>query len=313
MLLPKNAKIIGQGITGSEGSRAAAWMLEYGTNLIGGVTPGKGGQEVVGKPVFNTVKEAVEALGPIDATVVFAPPLRSKDAVFEAIDSGIKFVVVIAEKIPTKDGALIYAKAKEVGVRVIGPNTTGIINPQKKIKIGLIGGGEPTRMFLPGEIAIVSKSGSVAAEIGVLLKRAGLGVSWAVGIGGDRIIGSTYVDVLQELENDDQTKASVIFGELGGTYEEQLAEAIKKGVIKKPVIAFIAGEFTLSLPGEVQFGHAGAIIEGDRGKPDHKRQVLKEAGVKVAENFDEIASLVKEEIKRSSLRGIRQLADDEAI
>lgn len=298
MLLPDNPKIIGQGITGSEGSRAAAWMIDYGTNLVGGVTPGKGGQEVSGKPVFNTVKEAIASLGSIDATVVFAPPLRSKDAVFEAIDAGIKFIVVIAEKVPTKDGALMYAYAKKHGVRIIGPNTTGIICPSKKMKIGLMGGGEPEKMFPEGEVAIVSKSGSVAAEIGVLLKRANLGVSWAVGIGGDRIIGSTYVDILTELEDDKHTKISIIFGELGGTYEEQLAEAIKEGKIKKPVVAFIAGEFTLYLPSEVQFGHAGAIIEGERGKPDHKRQVLREAGVKVADNFDQIATLVKESLTR---------------
>lgn len=294
MLLPENAKILGQGITGAEGSRAANWMLEYGTNLVAGVTPGKGGQTVLEKiPVFNTVKEAQEAVGPIDATVIFAPPLRSKDAAIEAIDAGIKLLVVIAEKIPTKDGAYMYAYAKKHGAQIIGPNTTGTINPSKKIKLGLMGGGEPLRMFQPGNVAIVSKSGSVAAEIGVLLKLAGLGVSWAVGIGGDRIAGSTYVDILTELENDPETKVSVIFGELGGTYEEQLAEAIKEGKIKKPVVAFIAGEFTMSLPSEVQFGHAGAVIEGERGKPDHKRKVLREAGAKVAENFDEIVTLVR--------------------
>lgn len=295
-MLPEGAKVLGQGITGSEGSRAAQWMLDYGTNLVAGVTPGKGGQEVLGLPVFNTVKEAVEKVGKIDASVIFAPPLRSKDACFEAIDAGIKTIVVIAEKIPTKDGSLMYEYAREHGAQIIGPNTTGIICPSKKIKVGLMGGGEPLRMFKPGNIAIVSKSGSVAAEIGVLLKLAGLGVSWAVGIGGDRIIGSTYVDVLEKLEKDPETKAAVIFGELGGTYEEQLAEALKQGKIKKPIVAFIAGEFTMNLPSEVQFGHAGAIIEGDRGKPDHKRKVLREAGSKVADNFDQIVDLVKESL-----------------
>jgi len=261
------------------------------------VTPGKGGQTVCGTiPVFNTVKEARDAVGPIDATVVFAPPLRSCDAVVEAIDAGIRLLVVIAEKIPTQDGAYMYAYAKKHGAQIIGPNTTGIINPSKKIKIGLIGGGEPLRMFQPGNVAIVSKSGSVAAEIGVLLKRVGLGISWAVGIGGDRIIGSTYVDILTELEHDPGTKVSVIFGELGGTYEEELAEAIKDGRIKKPVVAFIAGEFTLRLPSEVQFGHAGAIIEGERGRPDHKRRVLREAGAQVANTIDDIVKLVQQNL-----------------
>ena len=297
MLLNTKAKIIGQGITGAEGSRAAQWMLDYGTNLVAGVTPGKGGQAVCSTiPVFNTVKEAQDALGPIDATVVFAPPMRSKDAVIEAIDAGIKLLVVIAEKIPTSDSAYMYAYAKKYGAQIIGPNTTGIINPSKKIKIGLMGGGDPLKMFQPGNVAIVSKSGSVAAEIGVMLKRNELGVSWAVGIGGDRIIGSTYVDILTELENDPETKVSVIFGELGGTYEEQLADAIKDGRIKKPVVAFIAGEFTASLPSEVQFGHAGAIIEGERGKPEHKRKMLRESGADVAQTIDEIVELVKKNL-----------------
>jgi succinyl-CoA synthetase alpha subunit len=298
MLLKTEAKILGQGITGSEGSKAAAWMLDYSTNLVAGVTPGKGGQTVAGKiPVFNTVKEAWDAAGPIDATVVYAPPMRSKDAVIEAIDAGIKLVVVIAEKMPTQDGAFIHAYAQKHGAQVVGPNTAGFICPAKKLKIGLVGGGDPTKMFVPGEVAIVSKSGSVAAEIGLQLKRAGFGVSWAIGVGGDRIPGLVFHEVLEELEKDDLTKMTVIFGELGGTYEEQLAEAIKTGKIKKPVVAFIAGEFTMKLPSDVQFGHAGAIIEGNRGKPDHKRQVLREAKVKVADNFDQISTLVKEALK----------------
>jgi succinyl-CoA synthetase alpha subunit len=295
ILLKENAKILGQGITGSEGSRAAAWMKEYGTNIVAGVTPGKGGQTILEDiPIFNTVEEAQRAVGPVDATVIFAPPLRSKGAAVEAIDAGVKLLIVIAEKIPTKDGAYIYAYANKHGAQVIGPNTTGMISPPKKLKLGLMGGGEPLKMFQPGNIAIVSKSGSVAAEIGVLLKLAGLGISHAVGIGGDRIAGSTYVDIMTELEHDDQTKAYVIFGELGGTYEEQLAQGLKEGKIKKPVVAFIGGDFTQSLPNEVQFGHAGAIIEGDRGKPDHKRKVLKESGALVADNFDQIVTLVRE-------------------
>ncbi len=297
MLLNKNAKILGQGITGAEGSKAAAWMLEYGTPLVAGVTPGKGGQKVGGKiPVFNTVKEAVEAVGPIDASVVYAPSMRSKEAVIEAIDAGIKLVVVIAEKMPTQDGAYIYAYAKKHGAQIIGPNTAGLICPYQKLIVGMLGGGEAAKVFTPGSVAVVSKSGSVAAEISIALKNAGLGVSWAIGVGGDRIPGTIFSEALIDLENDAQTKATVIFGELGGTYEEQLAAAVKAGEIKKPVIAFIAGEFTLSLPSEVQFGHAGAIIEGNRGKPDHKRQVLREAGVKVADNFDQIVGLIKESL-----------------
>lgn len=296
LLLPEGAKIIGQGMTGAEGSRALEWALEYGTNFVAGVTPGKGGQEVLGVPIFNSVKEAVGEIGEVDGSVIFVPPRFAKEAAFEAMEAGIKFLVIIAEKVPTKDGALIYAKAKEMGVNVVGPNTVGLINPSRKLKLGLIGGGEPTKMFIPGDIAVISKSGSMTAELSLGLKRAGLGVSWAVGIGGDRIIGTDFVDILLELEKDESTKASVIFGELGGTYEERVAEYVKDGQIKKRVIAFIAGEFTQTLPSDVQFGHAGAIIEGTRGLPEHKRRVLREAGVRVADSLDEIPELVKEVI-----------------
>ncbi len=300
MLLPENAKILGQGITGSEGSRALEWALNYSTEYIAGVTPGKGGQKINGVPIFNSVKEAIDAIGQVDGSVSFVPPQFVKSAVFESIEAGIKFSLIVAEKVPTKDGALIYAKAKEGGlpagrqVNIIGPNSVGLICPSRKLKLGLIGGGEPEKVFVPGEIGVISKSGSMTAEISLGLKNAGLGVSWAVCIGGDRIIGTDFVDFLLELENDPNTKASVIFGELGGTYEEKVAEFVKAGKIKKPIVAFIAGEFTLSLPNEVQFGHAGAIIEGTRGMPDHKRQVLREAGVLVAENLDEIPELVKQ-------------------
>lgn len=288
LLIPEGAKVLGQGITGSEGYRALTWMLEYGTNVVAGVTPGKGGQEVQGVPVFNTVQEALDAVGSVDVSVSFAPPLRAQSAAEEAINAGIGLNIILAEKIPTKDAAFIYALAKQKGVDVIGPNTAGFICPARKLKIGLTGGGVPDKVFVPGNIAVISKSGSMAAEISLLLKNNNLGVSWAVGIGGDRIIGTSFVDYLIALESDESTKASVIFGELGGTYEEQVAEAVKAGKITKPVVAFIVGEFTMTLPFEVQFGHAGAIIEGDRGKPDHKRQVLREAGVKVADQLDEI-------------------------
>lgn len=293
LLLNKNARLIGQGLTGSEGSRSLPLMRAYGTNIVAGVTPGKGGQEIDGLPVFNTVKEAIESVGPVEGSVQFVPPLFTKGAVFEAIDAGIKFILIGAEKVPVKDGAEIYAYAKANGTSVIGPSSVGIINPRKKIKIGEIGGANPSRVFVEGNIAVISKSGGMTSEIGLLLKNNGLGISWTVGIGGDRIISTDFADFLLELEKDNDTKASVIFGELGGTYEERVAKLVKKGEIKKPVVAFIAGEFTKSLPNDVQFGHAGAIIEGHRGLPSEKRKVLKEAGVIVAENFDDIPGLLK--------------------
>ena len=294
LLLPENARFIGQGITGFEGSRALPKMLEYGTQIVAGVTPGKGGQELEGVPIFNTVKEAIGEVGDVDGSVVFAPPMRVLAAAKEAMESGIKFLLIGAEKVPTRDEAEIYALAKKYQASVVGPNSVGIINPARRLKLGFIAVAKTERVFEPGNVAIVSKSGSMTAEIGLHLKQNGLGVSWGVGIGGDLIPGSDFADYLLELENDPSTKVSVIFGELGGTLEERVAKLKKEGRISKPVVAFIAGDFTKNLPQQVQFGHAGAIIEGDRGLPGKKREVLREAGVKVAESLDDIARLVKE-------------------
>lgn len=296
LLLPENAKFIGQGLTGTEGARALPKMLGYGTRIVAGITPGKGGQIVEGVPIFSSVKEALAKVGPVDGSVQFVPPLFTKKAVEEAVEAGIKFILISAEKVPTKDAAMIRSLAIRHGVGVVGPNSVGLIAPHQKIRLGLIGGSDPDKVFAPGSVAIISKSGSMTAEIGLHLKNHNLGVSWAVGIGGDIVEGADFVDFLLELEKDEATQVSVIFGELGGTYEERVAKFIQDGKIKKPVIAFISGEFTLSLPQGVQFGHAGAIIEGKRGLPSYKRQVLREAGAKVAENFDEIAELVKESL-----------------
>lgn len=292
ILLPEEAKIIGQGITGSEGSQALEWMQKYGTKIAGGVTPGKGGQEVLGVPIFNSVKEVLEKVGEAAGSVIYVPPLFAKSAVLEAIEAGIKWILIVTEKIPTADTAYFYALAGKSGVQIIGPSSAGIISPKNKIKVGSIGGPEPERAYTAGNIAVISKSGSMTSEISLHLKHNGLGVSWAVCIGGDRIIGTDFADLLLELENDSETEASVIFGEPGGTYEERVAEMKIKGQVKKPVIAFIGGEFTASLPSEVQFGHAGAIIEGNTGLPEKKRQVLREAGIKVADSLDEIAKLI---------------------
>lgn len=296
LLLPNNAKLIGQGLTGGEGSRALPRMLSYGTQIVAGVTPGKGGQEVEGIPIFNSIKEAIEKVGEVDGTVQFVPPLFVKGAAIEALEAGLKFILISAEKVPTSDATYIYALSKKHNASIIGPNSVGLINPSRKIRVGLIGGSDPNKVFPEGDIAIISKSGSMTAEIGLNLKHNGLGVSWACGIGGDIIIGTDFTDFLLELEQDDSTRASVIFGELGGTYEERVGELVMEGRIKKPVIAFIGGDFTKSLPNQVQFGHAGAIIEGDRGLPDKKRKILSGCGVKVAETIDDIAFLIKESI-----------------
>ena len=293
LLLNENSRLIGQGLTGGEGMSSLPLMLDYGTKIVAGVTPGKGGQEVLGVPIFNTVKEAIDKVGMVNGSVQFVPPLFTKNAVIEAIDGGLKFILIGAEKVPVKDAAIIRAHAFKNNVNVIGPSSVGLINPTRHLKVGAIGGATPDRVFVKGNIAVVSKSGGMCSEIGLLLKKNNLGVSWAVGIGGDRIISTDFADFLLELENDKETKASVIFGELGGTYEEKVADLVKNGKIKKPVVAYIAGEFTATLPSNVQFGHAGAIIEGKRGGADAKRKALRESGVFVAENFDDIPSLLK--------------------
>lgn len=293
-LLKENARLIGQGITGSEGARALPRMLSYGTQVVAGVTPGKGGQEVEGIKVYNSVKEALDVVGEIDGSVQFVPPAFVLGAVKEAFEAGIKWILIGAEKVPTKDEATIYALAKEKGAVVIGPSSVGMVNPKKKLRIGLIAAADTDRAYVSGNVAIISKSGSMTAEIGVTLKNAGLGVSYAVGIGGDIIPGTDFTDFLLDLEDDPETSASVIFGELGGTFEEKVAQAVKEGKVKKPVVALIVGDFTQKLPNEVQFGHAGAIIEGKRGLPSEKRRVLEEAGVKVAKGIDDIPTLVKE-------------------
>lgn len=297
LLLKNNARFIGQGLTGSEGTRSLPLMQAYGTNIVAGVTPGKGGQEVNGVPIFNSVKEALEKVGEVDGSIQFVPPLFTKGAVFEAIDAGIKFILIGAEKVPTKDAAEIYAYAKANHATILGPSSVGLISPAGKLKIGEIGGVDPDRVYAKGNIAVISKSGGMTSELGLILKNNGFGVSWAAGIGGDRIISTDFADFLLELEKDVKTKASVMFGELGGTYEERVAELVKRGDIKKPVVAFIAGEFTTKLPNNVQFGHAGAIIEGKRGLPSEKRRLLKEAGVYIAENFDDIPVLLKKALK----------------
>jgi succinyl-CoA synthetase alpha subunit len=293
LLLPNNARILGQGITGEEGSRQLPSMLSYGTNIVAGVTPGKGGQLLGDIPIFNTVKEALAEVGMVDGSVQFVPPIYAKMAAVEALDAGIEFTLIGAEKVPARDSAVLFEYAKRKKASVIGPSSVGLISPHRRIKIGSVGGNDPDRVFADGDIAVISKSGGMTSEMGLLLKNHGLGVSWAVGIGGDRIVCTDFVDFLLELEHDGKTRASVIFGELGGTYEERVGEYVKAGKIKKPVVAFIAGEFTTTLPGDVQFGHAGAIIEGNRGLPSEKRRILKESGVYVAEHFDDIPGIIK--------------------
>lgn len=298
LLLSASARLLGQGITGAEGRTSLLSMLRFGTKIVAGVTPGKGGQVLEGVPIFNTVNEAMAAVGPVEGSVQFVPPLFVQSATQEALEAGLRFVLIGAEKVPTKDATMIRALAEKVGATIVGPSSVGMINPQLRLKLGAIGGNTPEAIYVPGPVAVISKSGGMTSEISLHLQQHGLGITWAIGIGGERISGTDFADCLLALESDQETKASVIFGEPGGTAEDRVATLCREGKIKKPVIAFIAGDFATGLPNEVQFGHAGAIIEGERGLPEYKRQVLAAAGVQVAQKFDDISRLVKVSLNR---------------
>ncbi len=295
ILIDESTRVLIQGITGSEGSKACKNMLMYGTKVVAGVTPGKAGQELEGVPVYNSIREAQEH-HKIDATVVCVPAKFAKDAILEAIENRIPLINVLTEHIPIHDTAICLAHARKEGVRIIGPSSVGIISPGKA-KLGSIGGSEPDCAFTQGPIGVISKSGGMASEISLILSRAGLGQSTVVGIGGDILLGTIYHELLELFEKDPQTKGVVIYGELGGTYEEQLAEFVKQGKFTKPIAAFIGGDFASTLPDGVALGHAGALIDGNVGHPRTKRDALRDAGVMIANVPEGLAELMKDVLR----------------
>ena len=283
ILLDKNTKVVIQGITGSTGQMAAELMLKYGTMVPAGVTPGKGGQSVHGVPVYNSVKEAC-AQHEINASFVVVPPLFAKGAVIEALDNNIKLVLVFTENVPLHDAASMIAKAREKKAILIGPASVGMISPELS-RIGPIGGLPDMvgKVYKKGEIGIISKSGGMTNETSWVVRQAGLGQSTVIGTGGELLIGSTYADLLRLFEKDKETKAVVAFGELGGTYEDEIAEVLKNKEFTKPIAVFIGGKFAEKLPSGIQFGHAGAIIERGKGKPSEKMEKLRKAGAIIVE------------------------------
>lgn len=289
----KDTPVIGQGLTGTEGTTGLLSMLAYGTNVVAGVTPGKGGLTHHGIPIFNTVAEACSFAPQVGVCVQFVPAPRVFSAGLEAIENHIPLLVIGAEKVPTRDTAILVARAEKVGVRLLGPASLGCIGTHENIKVGFIGGATPERTFTKGNVAIVSKSGGMTSELGIHLQNYDLGVSWGFGTGGDRIIASDFTDILTALEEDTHTKISIIFGEFGGTAEERLADAVLAGTIKKPIIAYIAGEFASKLPENIQFGHAGAILEEGHGDASYKKKRLAEAGIIVVNDFDTIGAHAK--------------------
>jgi succinyl-CoA synthetase alpha subunit len=275
VLVNKNSKVIVQGFTGSEGSFHAQQMIEYGTNVVGGVTPGKGGNTHLERPVFNTVQQAVEKTG-ADVSIIFVPPAFAADAIMEAADAGIKVIIAITEGIPTKD--MIYAKEylKEKEVRLIGPNCPGVITPEEA-KVGIM----PGFVFRKGKIGIVSKSGTLTYEAADQIVKAGLGISTAIGIGGDPIIGTPTKEAVELLMNDPETEAIVMIGEIGGGMESEAAHWIKETGNKKPVVGFIAGQ---TAPKGRRMGHAGAIIGGADDTAEAKMRIMRECGIHVVES-----------------------------
>lgn len=283
VLIDNNTKVIVQGITGRDGSFHAAKMKEYGTQVVGGTSPGKGGQQVDGIPVFNTVKEAVAATG-ADTSIIFVPAPFAKDAMLEAIDGGVKLVVCITEGVPVLDAVEAQNYARVKGVKVIGPNCPGLISPGKSM-VGIM----PTGVFKQGHTGVISRSGTLTYEVVYDLVESGLGISTAVGVGGDPVVGLYFEDLLQMFQDDPETDSIAMIGEIGGDAEERAAEFIKAHVTK-PVAVFISGR---QAPPGKQMGHAGAIISGGSGSAEGKIKALEAAGVPVADETRLLPELLK--------------------
>ena len=287
ILVNKDTKLIVQGFTGSQGTLHSEQSIEYGTNIVGGVTPGKGGMEHLGKPVFNSVDEAIEELDP-NASIIFVPAKFCKESIIESAEAGIKLIVCITEGIPTLDMLEVKKRIDDLGVRLIGPNCPGVITPGEA-KLGIM----PGNIHKPGSIGIISRSGTLTYEAVKQTTDLGFGQSSCVGIGGDPIPGSSFIDMLKLFEDDDQTEAIVLVGEIGGNAEEAAAEYIKNNVTK-PVISYIAGQ---TAPAGKRMGHAGAIIAGGKGTAKDKIEKLKECGVHIADNLVSIGSKVAEVLR----------------
>jgi succinyl-CoA synthetase alpha subunit len=284
IIVDESARVLVQGITGNEGRFHTASMLQYGTNVVAGVTPGKGGQEVEGVPVYNTVAEAVDRHG-ADTSILFVPARFAGNAALEAIDAGIKALAVITEGIPQKDAIGFVARAEEGNVIIVGPNCPGVISPGHRAKVGIM----PSHIFSPGSVGIASRSGTLTYEIAWHVSQAGLGQSTCVGIGGDPIVGLDFIRVLEMFKDDEETRGVLLIGEIGGNAEESAARYIAETGYPKPVVAYIAGR--MAPPGK-RMGHAGAIIMGEAGTAESKIRAFASAGVPVAEKPSDIPGLL---------------------
>ncbi|MFC1910436.1 succinate--CoA ligase subunit alpha [Chloroflexota bacterium] len=283
VIVNQDTRVVVQGITGNEGRFHTITMLKYGTSIVAGVTPGKGGQEVEGIPVFNTVKEAVDVGA--NTLISFIPARFAKNGAFEAMDAGIKVIVIIAEGVAQRDEIEIMARADKEGVIIVGPNCPGVINPSNKVKVGIL----PNHIFKPGNVGIASRSGTLTYEIAWHITSIGMGQSTCVGMGGDPIVGLDFVRMLKMFKDDEETKGVVLIGEIGGSAEEMAAQYVAETKYPKPVVAYIAGR---AAPPGKRMGHAGAIVMGNTGTAESKMKAFAAAGVPVAEKPSDITKLL---------------------
>ncbi len=292
ILIDQKKRVIVQGITGREGMIRSELMKNYGTNVVGGVTPGKGGQQGSGVPVYDTVQEAWEELGPIDVSVLFIPAPLVKSAAMEAIEAGIKLLVIVPDRVPIYDVLTIAALARDRGAHFVGPNTLGVLSPDKAV-LGMMGGraASAREWFFQGPVGITSRSGGITSSMAYYLAQEGIGATTLVHVGGDAVVGLPHPEVVKLYEQDPETKAVVMFGEIGTSQEERVAELIASGQFTKPLIAFIGGKAAKS---GTRFSHAGAIVEGNRGTHAGKVGALKEAGGHVVDSFSELPHRAKE-------------------
>jgi len=292
ILVNEHSRVIIQGITGREGMVRTQLMKDYGTKVVAGVTPGRAGQEVYGVPVYDSVVQAWEKQGPVDVSVIFVPAALVRNAALEAIDAGVKLLVIVPDRVPIHDVLEIAARAAEKGARFVGPNTLGLVSPGKAV-LGMIGGrAERAReWFRPGSIGVSSRSGGMTSAISYYLTKAGLGLSTIVHVGGDAVIGLSHPEVMELFEEDPETRMAVMFGEIGTTQEERVADLVESGRFTKPLVAYIGGKAAKS---GTRFSHAGANVEGSRGSYETKVKRLREAGVHVVEAISDIPIKAKE-------------------
>ncbi len=299
ILIDRTKRVLVQGITGREGMTRTELMVGYGTHVVAGVTPGRGGQEVQGIPVFDTIAEAWENAGPIDVSVLFIPAPLVKSAALEAIDAGVKLLVIVPDRVPIYDVLSIAKRAKAAGAKFVGPNTLGVLSPDKAV-LGMMGGqaASARSWFFQGPVGISSRSGGITSSMAYYLAQEGIGATTLVHVGGDAVVGLPHPEVMKLFEQDPDTKAVVMFGEIGTSQEERVADLIEEGAFTKPLVAFIGGKAAKS---GTRFSHAGAIVEGGRGTYEGKVERLREVGATVVDSFMELPTATKEVLAKLDL------------